>query len=160
MEDIKKRIKKQIEFYLSDENLEIDKFFNELISKSIDGYIDIFNILNCNINKESKLTKEEVLDILKDNENVELNEEKTKIRRKNNKMIPEINEQKLLEKKRKREKEKRREKQEKKHPIILTITSNKEIEITPEKIIKVYKSLNPNLKEFKKQAPTSLNPFR
>ena len=57
MEDIKKRIKKQIEFYLSDENLEIDKFFNELISKSNDGYIDISNILNCNKIKESKLTK-------------------------------------------------------------------------------------------------------
>ena len=145
MEDIKKRIKKQIEFYLSDENLEIDKFFNELISKSNDGYIDISNILNCNIIKESKLTKEEVFEILKDNEYVELNQEKTKIRRKNNKKIPEINEQKLLEKKRKREKEKRRGKQEKKHPIILTITSNKETEINPEKIMKVYKSLNPNL---------------
>ena len=145
MEEIKKRIKKQIEYYLSDENLETDKFFNELISKSNDGYIDISYILNCNIIQESNLTKEEVFEILKDNEYVELNEEKTKIRRKNNKKIPEINEQKLLEKKRKREKEMKRGKQEKKHPIILNITTNKETEITPEQIINVYKSLNPNL---------------
>ena len=142
---MKKRIKNQMEFYLSDENLESDKFFNELISKANDGFIDISYILNCNIIKESNLTKEEIFEILKDNENIELNEEKTKIRRKNNKKIPEINENKILEKKRKREKEKKREKQEKRHPIILTITSNKKTEITPEKIEKVYKSLNPEL---------------
>ena len=145
MEEIKKRIKNQIEFYLSDENLETDKFFNELISQSNEGYIDISTILNCNIIKESNLTKEEIFEILKDNENVELNKEKTKIRRKNNKKIPEINEKKLLEKKRKREKEKKREKQEKKHPIILTITSNKDTEINPEQIKNVYIALNPKL---------------
>ena len=34
MNSIERRIKNQIEYYLSDENLETDKFFNELISKS------------------------------------------------------------------------------------------------------------------------------
>ena len=145
MEEIKKGVKMQIEYYLSDENLETDKFFNELISKSSDGYIDISYIFNCNIIKESNLTNEEIFEILKDNENVELNEEKTKIRRKNNKKIPKINEKKLLEKKRKRDKEKKREKQEKKHPIILTITSKKPTKINSEQIQNVYKSLNPKL---------------
>ena len=48
MEELKKRIKNQIEYYFSDENLETDIFFNELFSKSIDGYIDISYLLNCN----------------------------------------------------------------------------------------------------------------
>ena len=50
-----------------------------------------------------------------------------------------------MEKKRKREKIKKREKQEKKHPIILTINSDKKTEINQEKINNVYKSLNPQL---------------
>ena len=145
MEEMKKRIKNQIEFYLSDENLETDIFFNELLSKSENGYIDLSYILNCNIVKESNLKKEEIIEILKTSENLEINEEKTKIRRKNNNKIPEINEDKILEKKRKREKEKKREKQEKKHPIILNINSNKNIEISQEKIKNVYKYLNPKL---------------
>ena len=145
MEELKKRIKNQIEFYLSDENLETDKFFNDLISKSQDGYIDLSYILNCNIIKDNNITKEEIYEILKDSEKIEINEEKTKIRRKSLDKIPEINEDKILEKKRKRDKEKKREKQEKKHPIILTINSNKNIEISQEKIKNVYKYLNPKL---------------
>ena len=45
MEDFEKRIKIQIEYYFSDENLETDIFFNELFSKSIEGYIDISYLL-------------------------------------------------------------------------------------------------------------------
>ena len=146
MEDLEKRIKNQIEYYFSDENLETDKFFNELISNSNDnGYIDLSYILNCNIVKESNFSKEKIFEILKNSENIEINKEKTKIRRKDNKKIPEINEEKMLEKKRKRDKEKRRSKQEKKHPIILTISSNKETDIKQEKIENIYKSLNPKL---------------
>lgn len=145
MEELKKRIKNQIEFYLSDENLETDKFFNDLLSKSKDGYIDLSYILNCNIIKDNNITKEEIYEILKDSEKIEINEEKTKIRRKSLDKIPEINEDKILEKKRKRDKEKKREKQEKRHPIILTINSNKNIEISQEKIKNVYKYLNPKL---------------
>ena len=145
MDELNKRIKNQIEYYLSDENLETDIFFNDLFSKSEDGYIDLSYILNCNIIKENHITKEELIEILKTSEKIELNEERTKIRRKNKNKIPEINHDKILEKKRKRDKEKKREKQEKKHPIILIVNSNKTIDINPEKIKNVYKLLNPKL---------------
>ena len=155
MEELKKRIKNQIEYYFSDENLETDIFFNELFSKSIDGYIDISYLLNCNIIKENNITKEELIEILKTSEKIEINEARTKIKRKNSNKIPEINQDKILEKKRKRDKEKKREKQEKKHPIILIINSNKTIDINTEKIKDVYKYLNPNLEiinfEFNKE---------
>ena len=155
MEELKKRIKNQIEFYFSDENLETDIFFNELFSKSIDGYIDISYLLNYNIIKENNITKEELIEILKTSEKIEINEARTKIKRKNSNKIPKINQDKILEKKRKREKEKKREKQEKKHPIILIINSNKTIDINTEKIKNVYKYLNPNLEiinfEFNKE---------
>ena len=155
MDELNKRIKNQIEYYLSDENLETDIFFNDLFSKSEDGYIDLSYILNCNIIKENHITKEELIEILKTSEKIELNEESTKIRRKNKNKIPVINQDKILKKKRKREKEKKREKQEKKHPIILIVNSNKTIDINPEKIKNVYKLLNPKLEminfEFNKE---------
>ena len=155
MDELNKRIKNQIEYYLSDENLETDIFFNDLFSKSEDGYIDLSYILNCNIIKENHITKEELIEILKTSEKIELNEESTKIRRKNKNKIPVINQDKILEKKRKRDKEKKREKQEKKHPIILIVNSNKTIDINPEKIKNVYKLLNPKLEminfEFNKE---------
>ena len=104
MNEIEKRIKNQIEYYLSDENLETDKFFNELISKTNDGYIDISYILNCGIIKESNLPKNKILEIIEDSKNIELNKEKTMIRRKNNKKIPLYSEENFW---RKKEKEKK-----------------------------------------------------
>ena len=78
MEEMKKRIKNQIEYYLSDENLETDKFFSELISKSNEGHTNISYTLICNIIKESNLQKNKILEIFEETKNIELNKEKQK----------------------------------------------------------------------------------
>lgn len=77
-----KQIKDQIEFYFSDSNLLKDKFLSSLINKDENGYVDL-NIIS-NFNRMKKLTKK-VKNIIKAIENsdlVELNDDKTKIRRK------------------------------------------------------------------------------
>lgn len=77
-----KQIKDQIEFYFSDSNLLKDKFLSNLITKDENGYVDL-NIIS-NFNRMKKLTKK-VKNIIKAIENsdlVELNDDKTKIRRK------------------------------------------------------------------------------
>ena len=43
-----KEIKGQIEYYLSDKNLETDEFFHKKIKENSDGYIDIDLFLKCN----------------------------------------------------------------------------------------------------------------
>ena len=137
-------IKNQIEYYLSDKNLEGDQFFNDLISKDKDGYLDLQYILQCNLIKKNKWTKEQIIESLKNSENVEINENKTRIRRKGNKPLPPLDENKLLTRKRNREKEKEKNKN-KIIPIILTVTSDKETELKWQDIESKYKSLNPSL---------------
>ena len=137
-------IKNQIEYYLSDKNLEGDQFFNDLISKDKDGYLDLEYILQCNLIKKNKWTKEQIIESLKNSENVEINENKTRIRRKGNKPLPPLDENKLLTRKRNREKEKEKNKN-KIIPIILTVTSDKETELKWQDIESKYKSLNPSL---------------
>ena len=48
-------LKKQVEYYLSDKNLTTDKFFNEKIKESAEGWIDLTSILACNKIKRSQL---------------------------------------------------------------------------------------------------------
>ena len=144
-ENTKKDIKNQIEYYLSDSNLEGDKFFHDLISKDKDGYLDLEYILQCNKVKNNKWTKEQIIESLKESDKIELNKDNTKIRRKDNKVLPPLNEQKLMNKKRNRENENKKEKKNKNSPIILTISSDKETEIKKEDIESKYKSINPSL---------------
>ena len=141
-EKTKTDIRNQIEYYLSDGNLEGDQFFHDLISKDKDGYLNLDYILQCNLIKKSKWTKEQIIESLKESDKVELNSDKTKIRRKGNKPLPPLNEEKLLTRKRNREKN---NKKDKKPLIILTIVSDKETEIKWQDIESKYKSLNPEL---------------
>jgi len=48
-------LKKQVEYYLSDKNLTTDKFFNEKIKESAEGWIDLTSILACNKIKHLKM---------------------------------------------------------------------------------------------------------
>ena len=145
-EKTKEDIKNQIEYYLSDKNLEGDQFFHDLISKDKDGYLDLQYILQCNLIKKNKWTKDQIIESIKESEKIETNIDKTKIRRKGNKPLPPLDENKLLNRKRNREKEnKDKNKDKEKTPIILTITSDKETEITWQDIESKYKSLNPTL---------------
>jgi hypothetical protein len=71
-------IRKQIEYYLSDENLAQDEFFHEQITKDHGGYLGLHLILKCNKIKKLNITDEKVLaDAVKDSQLVELNEAKT-----------------------------------------------------------------------------------
>ena len=139
-EETQKEIRKQIEYYLSDMNLETDEFFYKVISNEKEGYLDLEYIMQCNKVKKAGWDKNMIIDSIKDSELIELNEQKTKIRRKGNKPLPELNEKKLLNKKRYREK-----KENKINPIILIFTSDKDNELKWQDIEAKYKSLNPTL---------------
>lgn len=139
-DETKMEIKKQMEYYLSDLNLETDEFFHIIISEQKDGYLDLEYILQCNKVKKAGWDKNMIIESIKDSDQVELNSDKTKIRRMGNKPLPELNEKKLLNKKRYREK-----KGDKISPIILIFTSDKDCEIKWHTIESKYKSLNPTL---------------
>jgi len=85
-------LKKQVEFYLSDKNLTIDKFFNEKLSEGKDGWMDLSLILNCNKVKQLKLKNgaADVAEAIKDSTEVELSADNNKIRRKGGKSVPEL----------------------------------------------------------------------
>ena len=81
-------IKKQIEYYLSDSNLSRDRFFREQIETDKAGWVDIAHFLNCNKVKNMGISSERIADSCAESTAVEVNEAKTKIRRKNNAPLP------------------------------------------------------------------------
>lgn len=81
-------IKRQIEYYFSDENLSHDKFFNELITSDEHGYVSFDTILKCQRIKNLKATQQSLLDAINDSTELETNEASTSVRRKNNKHPP------------------------------------------------------------------------
>ena len=114
-EDTKLKIKEQIEYYLSDKNLQNDSFFHQKISEDPNGYLDLDLLLKCNKIKNAGWTIDEIKEGIKLSENIELDAEGKKVRRKDNKPLPELV---LLNKKRKKEK-KDEEKKEEKEPVVL-----------------------------------------
>jgi len=80
-------VKRQVEFYFSDDNLTHDKFFNELINSNDGGYVTFDVILKCQRIKNLKVTKESLLQALQGSENLEIDNENG-VRRKNNRAIP------------------------------------------------------------------------
>ena len=150
------KIKYQVEYYLSDENLSKDKFFHELILKDIEvkflikkGYFNIDIILSCNNIKKISATIEEIQEALANSNLLELGFEKTKIRRKDNKPLPEL---KLLQTKRKNEnakdkdKDQDSDKDEELDNVILRIVPEKgDTDIKWQKINDNFKKDNQNL---------------
>ena len=112
-EDKKVVIKEQIEYYLSDKNLEHDSFFHQKISENSNGYLDLELLLKCNKIKNAGWTLDEIKEGIKLSNNIELDKDEKKVRRKDNKPLPELV---LLAKKRKKEKN---EEKEEKEPIVL-----------------------------------------
>ena len=139
-EQTKKEIKKQIEYYLSDLNLEKDEFFHKIIKEEKEGYLDLEYIMQCNKVKKAGWDKNMIIESIKDSDQIELNPDKTKIRRIGNKPLPELNEKILLNKKRNREK-----KEDKISPIILIFKSDKDNELKWQDIEAKYKALNPTI---------------
>jgi len=76
-------VRKQVEYYLSDDNLKYDKFFHDKISANAEGWLEISLILSCNKMKAMRATRDDVLNALKDSK-VEVKEDSMFIRRPGN----------------------------------------------------------------------------
>ena len=132
---------KQIEFYLSDKNLETDAFFHEQILKSNDQYINVGVLLNCNKIKKLTTSAEDVREAIEASELLSLSKDRNRFKR-NKEEIPELN---LLGRKRENEEEKV-EKVEKKDEIVLfSITSSCVSEIRWKQIQDAILKANPGL---------------
>jgi len=137
------KIKEQIEYYLSDENLSQDSFFHQKISEDPNGYLEIDFLLKCNKCKKAGWSKDELKEGIKASDKLELDDTGNKLRRKNNKPLPEL---KLLSKKRKNEEEEdKKEVKEKREPIILMFTCEEEKNSNWRDICQAFKDENPEL---------------
>ena len=85
-----KEIRKQVEYYLSDANLKRDKFFHGKISEDANGWLEIQCILNCNKIKQMKITQEDIALAVVESKDVEVSDDKAKVRRTGGKALPEL----------------------------------------------------------------------
>ena len=138
--DKKFEIKEQIEYYLSDENLKKDSFFHKKISEDSNGYIELDFLLKCNKIKKAGWTKEELKDGIKLSDKIELDKTENKVRRKDNKPLPELV---LLSKKRKNDDED--DEKEQKEPIILMFTCEESNKSNWKDICQAFKNENSDL---------------
>merc|ERR1712085_136795 len=82
-----KVVRKQVEYYLSDENLKHDKFFHEKIATDKEGWLDLSMIVSCNKMKVMKATKEDVVSALKESK-IEIKADGSAVRRPGNAALP------------------------------------------------------------------------
>jgi hypothetical protein len=82
-------IRVQIEYYLGDANLKRDEFFYSKVLENDQGWVDISCFLACNKVKNLGCTKESIVESVKDSTEVEVNPTGDKLRRINNKALPE-----------------------------------------------------------------------
>ncbi|XP_076829028.1 la-related protein 7 [Brachyhypopomus gauderio] len=75
-------VKKQVEFWFGDVNLQKDRFLKKVITKSRDGYVDISVLMTFNRMKQLTTDVKLIARALKNSEVVEVNLEGTQIRRK------------------------------------------------------------------------------
>ena len=150
-------IKQQVEYYLSDENLEKDYFFHDIISSNPEGYLDLKYLLKCNKIKNKGWTKDDLKKAIEQSTSIELDKTGDKVRRKDNLELPELL---FLEKKRKKPKKQKKEdkkiekkdesgekpeNKERKDPIILKITCKEKSSLTWKNIFEEFKKLNQEL---------------
>lgn len=81
-------VRKQVEYYMSDENLKGDQFFHEKISGNGEGWLLLSLILSCNKMKAMKATLEDVVKAL-DGSKLEL-KDGTSVRRPGNAPLPKL----------------------------------------------------------------------
>lgn len=82
-------VRKQVEYYLSDENLRHDTFFRDKISGDPDGWLDIALILGCYRMRRIGATLEDVLSAVRDSK-LELKNGSALIRRPGNAALPKL----------------------------------------------------------------------
>lgn len=88
MQNATQRARRQIEFYFSDTNFARDKHLQAKALENDDGFIDLEHINTFERMKRLGLTVEQLADALKDSDVVELNADKTKVKRKH--PLPEV----------------------------------------------------------------------
>ena len=93
--DFIEKVKTQLEYYLSDDNLKNDAFFHEQISESSDGYVPFSTFLNCNKIKKLEATIPQLQEAVRSSKYIELSESGEKARRINNKSLPVLRIKKL-----------------------------------------------------------------
>ena len=133
-------IKEQIEYYLGDENLKQDQFFHNKISEDANGYLDLDFLLKCNKIKKAGWTKDELVKGIKLSDVIELNSKEDKVRRKDNKPLPELV---LLSKK--RQKPEKEEEKKEREPVVLMFESEKECHSHWKDICQAFQNENPDL---------------
>lgn len=136
-----KQLKRQMEYYLSDKNIQHDQFFYERVKMSADkGYFDLSLFLNCNnIKKFGNIQTSDLLESVENSEFVETKkvDDSFMIRRVGNKLLPNFLGKKLkndiAEKEEKKQKEKLKDPRnlmnhmiENQDPIILQLSSDKD----------------------------------
>merc|ERR1711865_427199 len=80
-------VRKQVEYYLSDDNLKHDKFFHDKITGDGEGWLAIELILSCNKMKALRATVEDVVASLKESK-IEIKDDKLSLRRPGNLALP------------------------------------------------------------------------
>jgi hypothetical protein len=80
-------VRRQVEYYFSDENLAYDKFFNEKILENKEGFVPFDAVLKCQRLKNLKVTQEDLVQAVSTSELLDLDNEKG-IRRRDNKAVP------------------------------------------------------------------------
>jgi hypothetical protein len=133
-------IKEQMEYYLGDENLKKDTFFHQKISEDANGYLELNYLLNCNKCKKAGWTIDDLKEGIKLSDKLELDKTEKKVRRKDNKALPELV---LLSKKRKKEDEEVEE--EHREPVILMFTCKESNDSNWKDVCQVFKDENPEL---------------
>lgn len=136
----------QMEYYLSDENLKKDEFFHGKISSNPEGYVELEYFMKCNKIIKNGWKMNDIVEGVKQSPLLELDNSCQKVRRKDNKPLPELT---LLKKKRKKDEEDEEEKEEEQKatidPVILKVTTEADVNIKWKNILEEFKKTNPNL---------------
>lgn len=81
----------QIKYYLSDENLAHDEFFYKEVASNKDHFVKLSLFLNCNKIKKLGINRvQQIVEAVANDEELELNADKTMIRRKSLDDLPEF----------------------------------------------------------------------
>lgn len=91
-------VRKQVEYYLSDDNLRHDKFFHDKITENGEGWLELTMILACNKMKAMRATPEDVLEALKGSK-IEIREDKLALRRPGSLALPTLEQKQVHQKK-------------------------------------------------------------
>jgi len=82
-------VKKQVEYYFSDENLKYDKFFHDKIAADKEGWLEMQLILSCNKMKMMRATKDDIIASLKESK-IEINAAGDSLRRPGGAALPKL----------------------------------------------------------------------